>query len=90
MKTEIVLKHPIRCYDSGGKTADRFTVVFMDQPGRSPHMFAAVGMNGSPFHPQGFGKHCAAMVGRHLGKRVPFASLPDDCRKLVTLDLESY
>lgn len=88
MKTEIINGQRIACYDNGGKTVDRFTVVYLDQPERSLKTFAAVGMNSAPFHPQGFGQHCTAMPGRHLGKRIPFASLPADCQKLVNRDLE--
>lgn len=59
-------------------------------------------MSCHPFHPQGFGmwgetpnRHCdvnkagfAPAMGRkcHLGKRIPFAELPPDCRKLVLQD----
>jgi hypothetical protein len=46
-----------------------------------------VGMSSNPFHPQGFGQHCSAMPGKHLGKRVPLASLPPDCQALVGQDL---
>jgi hypothetical protein len=87
MKTEILNGHPIRCYDNGGETCDRYTVIYMDQPERAPNTFACVGMNAEPFHPQGFGQHSTAMPGAHCGKRVPFATLPEDCRKLVQQDL---
>lgn len=81
----------IRCYDNGGKTADRYTVVYIDQPETPvPHCrphFACVGMSAEPFHPQGFGQHSVATCGAHLGQRVPFATLPADCRRLVESDL---
>lgn len=48
----------IRCYDNGGESIDRYTVVFI---GRYRHKFGGEGMylamNESPFHPQGFGQH---------------------------------
>jgi hypothetical protein len=48
----------VRCYDNGGETFDRFTVVFS---GRYRHLtggeFWHVGMSEHPFHPQGFGQH---------------------------------
>lgn len=78
----------IRIYDNGGKTFDRYTVVYMDYPERQHNTFAAVGMNSEPFHPQGFGQHCTAMPGRHLGKRISFEELPKDCQKLVLQDLK--
>ena len=87
MQTETVHGSRIRCYDNGGKTYDRFTVVFMDSPEREPGIFTAVGMSEEPFHPLGFGQHTAAMPGKHLGRRVPFVSLPEPCQKLVRADL---
>lgn len=78
----------IRIYDNGGKTCDRYTVIFMDCPEYQPGTYAAVGMNERPFHPQGFGQHCTAMPGRHLGRRIKFEDLPPDCQKLVLADLK--
>jgi len=86
MKTELINGHPIRCYDDG-KTCDRYTVVFLDQEESRIGTFAALGMSGSPFHPQGFGQHCAAVPGKNLGRRIAFADLPEDCQKLVKQDL---
>lgn len=93
----------VRCYDDGGQTWDRYTVVFT---GRYRHMtggvFWYVGMSSAPFHPQGFGQHgdsaqqidvnawgYAPALGRrnHLGQRVTLASLPKDCQALVKSDL---
>ena len=57
----------VRCYDNGGKTFDRYTVVYTGKyrniPGRGccpkngPLDFQNVGMSEHPFHPQGFGQH---------------------------------
>jgi hypothetical protein len=88
MKT-VKLNTPIRCYDNGGKTADRYTVVFLKQPENQSNTFACVGMSDNPFHPQGFGQHSTAMLGRHLGKRIVFNQLPPDCQKLVLRDLNA-
>jgi hypothetical protein len=77
------MSEAIRCYDNGGKTADRYTVVFMNCPESAPRMFLAVAMSGEPFHPQGIGMTCSAQPGRHLGRRVALESLPRDCRALV-------
>jgi len=79
----------IRCYDNDGKTADRYTVIFLDHPENQPGCFSALGMDARPFHPQGFGQHTSAMPGRHLGRRIAFAKLPPDCQRLVDLDLRS-
>lgn len=49
----------IRCYDNGGESADRYTVVFTGRvPGKSPGWFFYLAMSGAPFHPQGVGLHC--------------------------------
>ncbi len=78
----------IRCYDNGGKTFDRYTVVYMNQPERERGLYAAIGASEEPFHPMGFGQHCTAMPGRHLGRRIAFEDLPQDVQKMVRMDLE--
>lgn len=80
------MKANIRCYDDG-KSADRYTVVYMDEPEHKPGTFAARGMDERPFHPQGIGMYCTAMPGRHLGRRIKFEELPADCQQLVRQDL---
>jgi len=93
----------VRCYDNGGETADRYTVVFTGNYRRKGN-FQYVGMNAAPFHPQGIGQHgesprqidtnksgFAPAMGRkcHLGRRIPFADLPADCKLLVIQDYRS-
>lgn len=75
----------VRIYDNGGKTFDRYTAVYLDQP-ENRGLYAARGMSEYPFHPMGFGQYCAAMLGRHLGKRITFEDLPPDCQRLVLDD----
>ena len=80
----------MRCYDNGGESFDRYTVVFT---GRYRHktggVFWNIGMSEHPFHPQGFGQHGENNVQidkptyKHLGKKIPFAELSGDCQKLV-------
>ena len=77
----------IRIYDNDGKTADRYTVVYMDHPTRAG-LYECVGMDEKPFHPQGFGQHSEAMPGLHLGRRIKLTDLPKDCQKLVLRDLK--
>ncbi len=83
---EIINGQRIRCYDNGGASFDRYTVVYMDCPENAPGMFQCVGMSERPFHPQGFGQHSSAMIGGHLGRRILLADLPADCRRLVERD----
>jgi hypothetical protein len=83
----------IRCYDNGGKTFDRYTIVYT---GRYTHRTNGahlyVGASAHPFHPQGFGQHGEApnVIDRprysHLGKRVRFGLLPENVRTLVLQD----
>lgn len=98
----------VRCYDNGGKSADRYTVCFTGRAaterstGYAPE-YPYRSMSADPFAPQGFGqwgstKHRAAdacpgswggvAIGRkcHLGRRIRFEDLPEDCRKLVLSD----
>lgn len=89
---ELVNGQRIRCYDNGGETADRYTVAYLDQPETwgtlrgSESGFSMLGMSERPFHPQGFCQHTSGHVGRHLGKRIAFASLPVDCQSAVKND----
>jgi hypothetical protein len=94
MKTETVKGVRIACYDNGGESFDRYTVVYMDERDGCPslplgrgNLFACIGMSSEPFHPQGFGQHSTAMPGPHLGRRIAFASLPEDCQKVVLRDV---
>ncbi len=52
-------------------------------PERAPNTWQALGMSFHPFHPAGFGQHCSAVPGRHLGQRITFDALPADCQRLV-------
>jgi hypothetical protein len=76
----------VKIYDNGGKSFDRYTAVYTDQKERSG-LFTCLGMSEHPFHPQGFGQHSTAQLGRHLGKRIEFSELPADCQKAVLQDI---
>jgi len=82
-----VLSKQVRIYDNGGKTVDRYTVVYMEQPEHQHNTYSARGMCAHPFSPQGFGCSTVATPGRHLGKRIAFEALPADCQRLITQDL---
>jgi hypothetical protein len=87
----------IMIFDNGGETWDRYTVIYT---GPYIHLTGGaalyVGMSSNPFNPQGFGQH--GELGRiyithaelpdylHLGKRLDFQDLPEDCRTLVMND----
>lgn len=75
-------------YDNGGKTADRYTVYF-DIPEKiqdGKQWYQCLGMDNSPFHPQGIGMHSSGQLGRHNGKRIAFKELPFDCQRAVMQD----
>ncbi len=93
----------IRCYDNGGSekengTVDRYTVVYTgNYKGKSRGWHDYVGMSGAPFHPQGIGQHGQSEfqpVDRpsygHLGKKIKFSDLPQDCQTLVLQDYLYY
>ena len=81
----------IRCYDNGGETFDRYTVVYTGHY-KDRNGCDYVGMSEYPFSPQGFGQHGwdRETIDRpayaHLGRKVSFANLPEDCRRLVMSD----
>lgn len=86
--------HSIKCYDNGGRTADRYAVLYLDRRpngGRGRGGLygpcQGVSMSATPFHPQGFGQHGNFVRGPHLGKVIRFRDLPEDCRKVVIQDL---
>ena len=87
VKSERIGASRIRCYDNGGQTVDRYTVVYMDFQERQRGLFLSLGMSEDPSHPQGFGQHSVAMLGAHLGRRVPFETLPESCRRVIEADL---
>jgi hypothetical protein len=86
----------VRIYDNGGRTADRYTVVFTGRyarrVGQDRGYTLVLGMNSCPFHPQGIGI-CSEYGYRidwptygHLGKKIKFATLPADCQQAVLDD----
>jgi len=83
----------IRCYESKDDCLDPYTVVFS---GRYRHTtggrFLYISMSASPFHPQGIGQHGCSETPidtptyGHLGRKITFEELPEDCRRLVLKD----
>jgi len=94
----------VAVYDNGGKTFDRYTVVYTPFPvppyratlgPAGTQVFPYVGMSDMPFHPLGFCQHDEA-VGRRptggwggtCGNVIRFEDLPPDCQKVVLRDTE--
>lgn len=93
----------VAVYDNGGKTVDRYTVVYEPFPLAYPcrayaagtPVFGYVCMSGAPFHPQGVCQHGEATGqrprggwGGTCGKVIRFEDLPEDCQRAVLLDLD--
>jgi len=82
----------VRCYDNGGETFDRYTIVYTGNYAGRGGRCAYVGCSDDPFHPQGFGIHESSrdIIDRpkysHLGKKVKFETLPKNVKKLVIRD----
>lgn len=79
---ELLNSHPIRCYDDPSCPSDRYTVVFMDQLERTKDA-----KHSALYACYGFSGHSSAAIGKHLGKRVPFKSLPSHIQRIVKDDL---
>jgi len=85
---EVIEGRRVRIYDNRGATFDRYTVVYLDCPeGRG--LYACLGMSTNPRDPQGFGQHGVAHCGPHLGKRIQFDALPEECQEVVMEDLQA-
>lgn len=85
----------LRCYDNGGRSFDRYTIVpprwaGEDYRERAPGTWLAIASSESPFSPQGFGQHCSAMPGPHLGRRVRWDSLPGDVQRFARQSFPEY
>ena len=94
----------IHVYDNKGKTADRYTVVYT-RTGRSGNnrykqkeyegTHLHIMMSGNPCHPQGVCMHGESSHQidypsySHLGKKIEFKDLPDNCKNLVLDDYKS-
>lgn len=86
----------IRCYDNGGETFDRYTVVYSGLKNATREHYYR-GMSTHPSHPQGFGIFGSTMykplddpftpgAKQALGKQIVFADLPDECQMVVLSD----
>lgn len=83
----------VRCYDNGGKSFDRYTVVFTGHYKKYRRSFLYLAMSANPYSPMGFGLHGESEnmpIDRptysHLGKKIKFSDLPIDCQKAVIED----
>jgi len=86
----------IRVYDDGGKSYDRYTVVFTHADKFGVEGQPVLAMSSTPFHPQGFCQHNTYSnpidkpAYGHLGKKITYDDLPPDCQKVVYSDYCDY
>lgn len=78
----------IRIYDNGGRSYDRYTVIYMDQPETRAGTYNSIGMSEGPFDHLGICQHGPATPGRHLGRLIEWDELPKACQRAVMQDLE--
>ena len=85
--------------DNGGKTFDRYTVLYKPQLGYldteyETYYYPYLGMSENPCHPQGFGQHGESKTrlsvwnDKWLGKVIDFEELPTKCQQAVKEDLQ--
>lgn len=78
---------PIRVYDNGGSTIDRYTVVIdgadWDEDAR-PGFKSMLGLNAGG---RGFSQFTEGQEGRHLGRRIDFESLDEATRRHIAARL---
>jgi hypothetical protein len=75
-------------YDNGGKTADRYTVLYGPTQRRTQGRFRVqlyACRHSSDDGTIGYRGECAK--GLHLGRRIAFEALPEACREAVARDL---
>lgn len=78
----------LRCWDNGGRSADRFTIMPPKSAGEYREstnrlLMTALAANRFPYHPQGIGMVATAMAGPHLGRRVPWSALSPDVQRFA-------
>lgn len=77
----------LRCYDNGGRSFDRYTILPPRWAGESYRerdgSWTCIAASEHPYRPQGFGQHCSARPGRHLGARVAWADLPEGVQRFA-------
>ncbi|MBE0471190.1 MAG: hypothetical protein IBX55_16980 [Methyloprofundus sp.] len=77
----------IKVYDNNGRSFDRYTIIDLSSP-EGNDCYTALAASEDPFHPQGFGQWCSAMLGSHLGREISFDQLPAKVQTFVKAQLE--
>lgn len=81
----------VRCWDNGGATADRYTVVWLKPyKHRGITYYVVASMSPNPTHPLGVWGVTDNIRSKpekeipEFGKRIRFKDLPEICQKLVS------
>ena len=84
------VKYSCRVYDNGGETLDRYTICLARRKTtRGGSVYPFLACNSEPFH--GIGQHGESpnkIDGKHLGKRVEYATLPEEVKRFIKQNLE--
>ena len=82
----------VRCYDNGGISADRYTVVFLDTGKKvreNATNYDCLCMSYNPNYPLGVCMHGTAQLPNPIiGDVIPWSDLPTDCQMKVMEDLQ--
>lgn len=82
-------------FDNGGKTFDRYTVMYVPEPGSDWVSYLGASMH--PFHPLGFGQHGEMRAhdarayryrATNAHQSTSWSALPVDVKRAVRQDLE--
>ena len=94
-------EYVVACYDNGGKTADRYTLLFGGslwtpsyvkgnaECGIDPRLIQGLQMSESPSSPQGVSIWGDCLRGPHLGKKIPWSALPAHIQEHTKMRAES-
>ena len=81
------------CYDNGGETFDRYTVLVTPPEDRDPYyhdsgLWEGLGLSLNCDWIQGYSQWCDTVPGDHLGKRINFSDLPENVQAHIARTLE--
>ena len=80
-------------YDNGGRTVDRYCVVYTPEEVDGWPSFCVHYLSAQPYHPQGISQHAFLTVRlcKLPGEKVlDWWELPEDCQSLVLRDLAGW
>ena len=79
-------------YDNGGRSADRYTVVYAPYDLDGTLWYTYTAMSAAPHHPQGvgmWGQTTHRITRDTAGKTINLEDLPEACQRVVAEDLAS-